>query len=352
MGGLFSIFLFILLLVLLGNASWSLTVFLAVVALTFIPGRGTATRAVLVHDIAAPHPRQKNFYEMAAEVETRTKGALTIAINPGDKVLYPGQASLDAVRSGQVPLAFVNSAFLQSIHPGLGFLNLPFGLHDDTFTIDAAEGLMHLMQTYVQPSGLEVMGAMRGADTIFVFRKNLRVRRPEDLRGIRIRVAGPGVYQDIVHSLGAEPVIIPAIAMGSALAAGEIEGMITSPGGWNKNIQNAPHGSRVPGLLFYIYFLIADQSWLGRLPEEQRQALTDAARLCVTEKWRDMQEDDRQLISALVAERGASFWTLPAQELAPWKDRVEGINRQFAQTYPEIMQAYRAILSSDKRRER
>jgi C4-dicarboxylate-binding protein DctP len=286
---------------------------------------------------------------MVAEVAAKTKGALTIVINPGGKVLYPGQASLEAVRSGQVPLAFVNSAFLQSIHPGLGFLNLPFTLNDGTFAIDAAEALLHLMRTYLKPSGLEVMGVMRGADTIFVFRKPLRVRSPEDLRGVKIRVAGPGIYQEIVRSLGAEPRVIPAIAMGAALAAGEIEGMITSPGGWNKNIQNAPQGSLIPGLIFYTYFLVADQSWLGRLPAEQRQALRDAARSCVTEQWREMQEDDRQLISTLVAKKGASFWTLPAQELVPWKERVEGVVRGFSQAYPEVMRPYRAILSLEDR---
>ena len=41
-------------------------------------------------------------------------------------MLYPGQASLDVVRNKTVPLTLVNSAFLQSIDPGLGFLNLPF----------------------------------------------------------------------------------------------------------------------------------------------------------------------------------------------------------------------------------
>lgn len=349
MGLLFSIWLAVFFMAMPDDLSWSITVTLAVVAMTLIPAGAMTTEAVLVHDIAAPHPRYKNFYKMATEVVERTNGLLTILINPGGKILYPGQASLDAVRSGEAPLAFVNSAFLQSIHPSLGFLNLPFSLNDDTIKTDAAEALIHLMQTYVEPSGLEVMGVMRGADTIFVSKKNLQVRRPEDLKGIKIRVAGPGIYQETVRSLGAEPIVIPAIEMRSALAGGVIEGMITSPGGWNKNIEDAPHGTLVPGLIFYTYFLMADQSWLGRLPAEQRQALIDAARLCVTGKWRDMQQDDRQLISALVARKGASFRSLPLPEVPPWKERVEGVTRKFAQSYPEVMRQYRAILSLGNR---
>ena len=101
----------------------------ATLALAFAGG-ALAAEAVLVHDIAPPHPRYAQLTHMAAEVAKRTQGTLTIAINPGGKVLYPGQASLDAVRNKTVPLTFVNSAFLQSIDADLGFLNLPFTITD------------------------------------------------------------------------------------------------------------------------------------------------------------------------------------------------------------------------------
>ena len=324
------------------HSAKGLAIFMAFIAATLFATGAMAAEAVLVHDIAPPHPRYRHFYEMVADVASKTSGMLTIAMNPGGKILYPGQASLDAVRSGRVPLTFVNSAFLQSIHPSLGFINLPFTVTDETMMKPGvAEGVIKLVQTYLEPKGLQVLGLMRGADTIFVFKKH-QVRRPEDLKGLKIRVAGPGVYQDIVRSFDAEPAVIPAIEMGSALERGVIEGMITSPGGWGKNVLDAPNGSLVPGLLFYTYFFIADKSWLNALPAEQRQALTEAARTKVTERWRDMQQDDLQLISTLVA-RGATYWSVPAEGMAPWKERVGGVTRKFENAYPEVMQQYHAI---------
>jgi TRAP-type C4-dicarboxylate transport system substrate-binding protein len=330
------------------NVRSALTAVMGLIAATLFTTGAMAAEAVLVHDIAPPHPRYRHFYEMVADVASRTSGMLTIAMNPGGKILYPGQASLDAVRSGRVPLTFVNSAFLQSIHPGLGFINLPFTVTDETMMKPGvAEGVIKLVQTYLEPKGLQVLGLMRGADTIFVFKKH-QVRRPEDLKGLKIRVAGPGVYQEIVRSLDAEPSVIPAIEMGSALERGVIEGMITSPGGWGKNVLDAPNGSLVPGLLFYTYFFIADKSWLNGLPPAQREALIEAARAKVTEKWRDMQQDDSQLISTLVA-RGATFWSVPADGLVPWQKKVEAVTRQFESTYPEVTQQYRAIARSGNR---
>jgi C4-dicarboxylate-binding protein DctP len=312
---------------------------------TLLPLMGFAAEAVLVHDIAPPHPRYTQLTQMAADVARRTQGTLSIAINPGGKVLYPGQASLEAVRSGRVPLTFVNSAFLQSIDPDLGVLNLPFGITDALMARPGmAEHILGLVREYVEPRGLKVLAMMRGADTIIIF-KNRQVGAPDDMRGLKIRVAGPGVYQDIVRSVGAEPVIFPAIEMGAALARGAMDGIITSPGGWSKNVQDAPSGSLVPGMLFYAYFLIADKAWFDALPANEQAALTEAGRSTVTDKWREMQDDDARLVAELVA-KGARQAVVPAAALAPWKARAETVTRSFGAAHPEALRRFRAATAS------
>jgi TRAP-type C4-dicarboxylate transport system substrate-binding protein len=315
---------------------------LFIAAAILFPGVTMAAEAVLVHDIAPPHPRYTQLTQMAADVARRTQGMLSIAINPGGKVLYPGQASLDAVRTGRVPLTFVNSAFLQSIDPELGFLNLPFTITDELMARPGmAEGVLALVRGYVEPRGLKVLALMRGADTLFIFRDR-QLRTPEDLRGLRIRVAGPGVYQDIVRNLGAEPVIFPAIEMGAALSRGAMDGIVTSPGGWGKNVQDAPTGSSVPGLLFYTYFLLADKAWFDALPAAEQKALAEAARAAVTDKWDEMQADDARLVADLVA-RGARQSVVPAGDLTSWKARTESVTRAFGAAHPAAMRRFRAL---------
>src|SRR6267142_2722658 len=314
----------------------------AAAALAFAGG-AMAAEAVLVHDIAPPHPRYTQLTQMAAEVARRTQGTLTIAINPGGKVLYPGQASLDAVRNKTVQLSFVNSAFLQSIDPDLGFLNLPFAVTDRLMAKPGvAEGVLALVRSYVEPRGLKVFALMRGADTIVIF-KNRQVRTPDDMKGLKIRVAGPGVYQNIVRSLGAAPVVFPAIEMGAALARGAMDGIITSPGGWGKNVQDAPSASLVPGLLFYTYFLIADKAWFDALPSVEQKALSDSVRVSVTEKWSEMQADDARLVAELVS-RGAMHTAVPGDAVAALREKTEEVTRRFAIAHPEVMRRFRAVV--------
>jgi len=319
---------------------------LCAVAVLLSTGGAIAGEAVLVHDIAPPHPRYAQLTQMAAEVAKRTQGTLTLAINPGGKVLYPGQASLDAVRNKTVSLTFVNSAFLQSIDPDLGFLNLPFTITDELMVKPGVvEGVLALVRSYVEPRGLKALALMRGADTIVIF-KNRHLRTPDDMKGLKIRVAGPGVYQEIVSSLGAEPVVFPAIEMGAALARGAMDGIITSPGGWGKNVQDAPSASLVPGLLFYTYFLIADKAWFDALSAGEQKALADAARTSVTEKWGEMQADDARLVAELVS-RGATYTVVPGDGVAAWRGRTEGVTREFAVNHSEVMRRFRSIVGAE-----
>jgi TRAP-type C4-dicarboxylate transport system substrate-binding protein len=299
-----------------------------------------AAEAVLVHDIAPPHPRYAQLTQMAAEVAKRTQGTLTIAINPGGRILYPGQASLDAVMVKMVPLTFVNSAFLQSLDPDLGVLNLPFTITDAAMARPgAAQKVLDFVGGYVEKKGLVALAIMRGADTIVIF-KSRSLRSPDDMKGLKIRVAGPGVYGDIVKSLGATPVVFPAIEMGAALARGAMDGIITSPGGWGKNVKDAPSATLVPGLLFYTYFLIADRPWYEALPDAQRKALADSARIAVTEKWEEMRQDDERLVEALVA-GGAKYATVPSEE---WRQRTASVVRDFAAHHPEAVRRLQAAL--------
>src|SRR5258708_13645233 len=308
-------------------------------------GGAMPAEGVLVHDIAPPHPRYTQLTQMAADVARRTQGVLSIAINPGGKGLYPGQAPLDAGRSRRVPVTFVKSAFLQSIDPDLGFLNMPFTITDELMARPGmAEGILRLVRGYVEARELKVLAMMRGADTILIFRQR-QVRAPEDLRGLKIRVAGPGVYQEIVRSLGAQPVVFPAIEMGAALARGAMDGIITSPGGWGKNVQDAPSASLVPGLLFYTSFLIADKPWFDALPPPNHKALAEAGRTTVTDKWGEMQADDARLVAELVA-HGARQAVVPAGALAPWKARTEGVTRAFSAAHPEVLRRFRAIVDA------
>jgi len=92
--------------------------------------------------------------------------------------------------------------------------------------------------------------------------------------------------------------------------------------------------------------LIADKAWFDALPAAEQKALAEAARAAVTDKWGEMQADDARLVADLVA-RGAMYTVVPADALAPWRARTEGVTRGFAAAHPEVMRRFRAVVGAE-----
>src|SRR5437870_1388438 len=190
----------------------------------------SATSVSMVHDIPGSHPRVKYFNAMVDTAGKESQGKVNLVVNPGGIVL-PGKASLDAVRDGTVDLAWINAAHLEKIDSRAGFINLPFGINDDNMVSNGdRENVIALLNQIVRKNGLVVLGMMRGADQLFIF-KEKQVRAPQDLTALKVRVAGPGIYEEIMQALGAEPVVIPIPQITDALAKRALDGISTSPAG-------------------------------------------------------------------------------------------------------------------------
>ncbi|QPP09201.1 hypothetical protein G4Z16_25430 [Streptomyces bathyalis] len=302
------------------------------------PSQGTR-RAALVHDIPPGHPRIPYFEDFAESVKTRSDDAVTVRINP-QRTILAGRESLDAVKAGRADLAAVNMAHLEAMEPQAGFMNLPFGL-DDSVMGEAGrrKAVAAVLGEQVRPHGLVLLGLMRGADQLFAFPEK-DVRRLEDLKGKKIRVAGDGIYEQIMRRLGAEPVAIPIPRLRDAMRGGKVDGVFTSPGGWSTEVRrHAPHALHVPGLMFITYALVADGRWLAGLPDRQRAALV-AAGARLTGGWRRMRQDDQKVIRTNIA-AGATYTIAPEGEVARWQKRVAAIREDFFDERPAVDEALR-----------
>lgn len=291
-------------------------------------GERTPEAVSFVHDIPAGHPRLPYFDEFARTVDTRSERDLAVRINPQKQVLA-GRASLDAVGAGEAHIAAVNMAHLEAMEPAAGFMNLPFGVNDTIMSDDRKrEALVATLADQLRPHGVELLGVMRGADQLFAFPQD-DVSALQDLRGKRIRVAGSGIYEDVVRGLGAEPVPMPIPEIKEAMAQGTVDGIFTSPGGWSTEVlTDAPHAVQIPGLMFITYGVVADADWLAGLSEQERAAVIEAG-AGLTGQWEQMQEDDQTVVDRVVSDGDGTYLLVDAAETARWRNRVYGIVERF-----------------------
>jgi C4-dicarboxylate-binding protein DctP len=293
--------------------------------------------ALMVTDIPAAHPRVPYFDRMVSLLNG--EGVPCRFEVDGDR--YAGRRALDAVASGSVQMAWVNAAHLESIDPALGALNLPFFLGDDVLADAArADRALDLIDRLASPAGMRVLGLMRGADQLFVSQRALPPGS-EAVQGKRVRVAGPGIYEDIMRAVGAEPVAIPIPDIGNALASGSFDCLFTSPGGWQTQLgMAAPHGLRVPGLMMISYVLLVHAGWYEQLGSHGQEVLRNAAQRCVTHAWRAMEQDDRDVLDAM-SRAGATITV--DQEPRAWRDKLAPLKARHFARYSAASQGFREL---------
>ena len=304
------------------------------------PAQARALDVMLINDVPDGHPRLKYALQIEADVAKASGGAIHVITNRS----FQGKAGLEAFLADKAQIATLNTAHLEAVDPRIGFVNLPFGMSDAAMERPGAlDRTMALMQKQLDAKGLVILGVMRGADNLFVF-KTRKVRKPSDLAGVRLRVTGEGVYERIMQSLGAQPVPMAIGQIKAAIAEGKVEGTSTSPGGWVSQLgMSAPIGSQVPGLMMLTYTYVTKKTWLDSLTAEQRKILEKAVRDNSTLQWRAMYDDDKAVIDAFV-KQGGTYVVVPESELAPWREKVGPVSAEFEKSYPDVMKAARDIL--------
>ena len=300
-----------------------------------------ALDVTVINDVPPAHPRLKYALRLEDDVAKASGGRIRVLTNRN----IPGKAGLEALLSDRAQIAALNTAHLEAVDPRIGFVNLPFGLSDAAMERPGAlDRMIELMQKQLDASGLVILGVMRGADNLFVF-KDRKVRVPNDLVGVKLRVTGEGIYEKIMKSLGAQPVAMPIGQIKAAIAEGKVEGTSTSPGGWTSQLGKlAPIGSQVPGLMMVTYTYVAKKSWLDSLTVAQREIVMNAVRNVSTLQWRAMYNDDKEVIDAFV-KKGGTYEVVPESELGPWREKVAPVSAEFERKYPDLVKAARDILA-------
>jgi C4-dicarboxylate-binding protein DctP len=324
----------------LGRRAAVLVMCLAAAAVTALPAR--AAEMVLTSEIAVTHWKTRYMSEFVDAVKTRTGGALAGKLFPASQ-LYNDQDALAALGTGAVQMVWPLAVRLETIDPRAGIVNLPFTLSDGQMQDRCcAKGVAALLSGYLEPRGLGVLGLLRTADLLFVF-KNKEIGRLEDMKGTKVRVTGGRVFLDMMRALDASPVSMPASEMGTALSQGAIDGVLTSPAGWSENIGiSAKYAWYVPGMSLGTYAVVVDRGWFEGLPANERRAITESIDSIAARQWKEAIDADAKIVEKMKAQ-GAVYRTASADEIRRWKDRAAAGNKTFVEKHPDAAQALAAL---------
>ncbi len=183
-----------------------------------------ASATVKFGHVAPPFLGQsKGVDAFAAYVKEKTDGRIDITTFPLGQL--GGERSMaEQVLSGTLQIAAVSTAVLQNFVPHAAILDMPFIFPDRKTayaTLDDPE-VQKKVFSYFPEKGFIAIGWTEDGFRDFTNSKR-PVRKPSDIKGLKVRVMNSPVYLDTFKQLEASPVDTPFVEIYNALQTGVID---------------------------------------------------------------------------------------------------------------------------------
>lgn len=228
-----------------------------------------------------PHPLPalaEKFKELA---EAGTGGRVQVTVVAGG-VLGDEAQLQEQVVLGTVEGA-VTAAAMPELHPNFGLFDLPFlfASREHVYTVldgDVGKGLRDVL---LADTGVRVLGY--GEMGFRYLTNNVRpIYTPADLQGVKIRVPSNRLWVEVFRALGADPTVVPADELYTALQLGMVDGqedfletIIASSLDEVQTFLTVSHHIYTPA------YLLVNDAWWSELPPELQQQLQEAADMAV-----------------------------------------------------------------------
>lgn len=176
----------------------------------------------LAHSLPATHPVHPAMQFFADLVRERSQGELDITLF-ADGQLGQEVDLLSQVQAGKLDFLKVSASVLERIHPAYKVLNLPFTLRDRAHWLRVTSGEVGAdILASTAPAGLVGLTYYDAGARSFYARKP--ILRPDDLKGMKIRIQPSETMVRLMQLLGAEGVELSWSNVYVALKSGVVDG--------------------------------------------------------------------------------------------------------------------------------
>lgn len=210
--------------------------------------------------------------KLADGVKAATNGALTIRHYPGGELGKGPVEQYVRVVQGAADMSWGLQGYTSSQFPKTMLVELPGSVKPGTTGHDMIWNAFdaHLASEYPGTKPL----ALWVSEPNIIIMKDKMVRTPDDLNGLKIRVAG-AVAAEVVEALGATPVQMPIPQVYNALQTGLIDGIITGASAVSDfKLHEVANSYTVGAPLGRIsFFAVMNKAKYDGLPDDQKAAI-------------------------------------------------------------------------------
>lgn len=240
------------------------------------------TRMKVAHALPTTHPVHAGILHFAERLAVHSGGRFQIDVFPNGQLGSESQ-TLEQMQSGTLDMAKVGGAPLSSFVPVAKLFSLPYLFRNQAHYYavldgDVGRGILGKLSinNSGDSSGFHGLTYYDSGSRNFYAKKP--ILRPEDLKGLKIRVQNDPVAVDMITAMGGAPTPIAWGELYTALQQGVVDGAENNPPSYvtSRHFEvckefSFDHHSRVPDVL-----LISSSSW-ERLTEQEQGWFQKAA---------------------------------------------------------------------------
>ncbi len=177
------------------------------------------------HVLGPSEPYHQGFLNWAKAVEEKTKGGLKIEVFHSAQ-LGVEEDIIEQIRQGANIGQNTDSARMGNYVPGIAIMNGPYFAEtlEEVQKVKELPTVKQWLEELANKHGLKVLSFswVQGYRHFFT---NKPIRKPEDLKGLRIRTPPAPIWQESVRALGATPVALAFGEMYPALQQKVVDGV-------------------------------------------------------------------------------------------------------------------------------
>lgn len=198
---------------------------------------------------------------------------------------------------------------------------------------------------FEQKLGLKILmimdaGGQRGIETVTTV-----VRRPADLKGLKLRIAATPVEQATFKQWGANPVPMAYNQVFTALQQKTIDGEVLQPL-WFYSDKHAEAAKKICNIHYIslAHVGVINLAFFNGLGKDHQALLLKAARDAEDFEWVQAGEIDKKAIAALKATPGVEFYDPTPADLREWETSSRPVWNEFAEKIgPDLIRQVEAL---------
>ena len=281
--------------------------------------------------LAEDHPVRQGLRQFAESVETRSGGTLKVRVRT-DAIQGAPAKQLEQFQQGHAgmpQLMLFAGTGLTSLHPAIGYLDLPFVLRD----------AQHADAQLSGPFGQALLAQLKGKGLVGVglwengFRHVTNSTAPlmtiQDMSGMKFRVTPDAVFEDTFKAVGAKTVQLPFSRLRRALEDKSVAAQDNFLAQiWVGGLHEVQPYLSLTHHSYGVLVMAANEAFWNGLSAKQKDALKLAALDAGNFQRKASREHDKQVLE-LLQSKGVLISAMPPEELSKWKNKTEFMRQSF-----------------------